>query len=217
MAPGATRRVLDGNTEDETMSFNFRPERKSTPPNTPPGSPRTPDEKSVSEKKPKTKRAQLKKHQAMRSLDFKNVKAKAEPIKRQEPPPREKRLMVEPTEKAWKPGKVSTSERIDGFVNGLIGIEGARPIDENFMDELGQALSSKIIQTELIPRFDLLGPQEVETALAKMRKMKVTELGSGTALYHACLVALEAREDEAPKNELARKLRRNSSPSLNRR
>src|SRR6476620_577784 len=102
MAPGATRRVLDTNKGEEIMSyFNFPSERKPTPPNTPPGSPRTPDEKSVSEKKPKTKRSQVTKHHAMRSIDFKNVKTE----------PREKRLMVAPTEKAkaWKPGKVSTS------------------------------------------------------------------------------------------------------------
>jgi hypothetical protein len=73
------------------------------------------------------------------------------------------------------------------------------------MHQLGQALSKKIIQYDLIPKFDLLGPQEVETALAKMRKMKVTELRSGTPLYYACLVALEARKDEAPKSEPARK------------
>jgi hypothetical protein len=182
------------------MSYDFNLPRT----NTPPGSPQTPDEKPVSE--PRTKPAPLTKHQAKRSLDFKNVNAKAEPIKRKEPPPRQKRLMVEPTEeKAWKPGKVSTPVLIDGFVNGLIGIEGAPPIDENFMHQLGQALSNKIIQNELIPKFDLLGPQEVETALAKMHKMKVTDLGSGTPLYYACLVALEARKDEAPKSEPARK------------
>jgi hypothetical protein len=177
--------------------FNISSERKPTPPNTPPGSPQTPDEKP--EKTQRAKQAQLKKHKATRSLDVKNVK-------KAEPPPREKRLMVEPPEeKAWKPGKVSTPVLIDGFVNGLIGIEGAPPIDETFMDQLGKELSYKIIQNELIPIFDLLGPQEVETALAKMRQMKVTELRSGTPLYYACLVALEARKDEAPKSEPARK------------
>jgi hypothetical protein len=179
------------------MSFNISSERKPTPPNTPPGSPRTPDEKPE-----KTQRAawkQLTKHRATRSLDVRNVK-------KAEPPPREKRLMVEPPEeKAWKPGKVSTPVLIDGFVNGLIGIEGAPPIDENFMHQLGQLLSNKIIQNELIPKFDLLGPQDVETALAKMHQMKVTDLRSGTPLYYACLVALEARKDEAPKSEPARK------------
>ena len=182
------------------MSYlNFPSERKPTPPDTPPGSPRTPDEKQVSQKTQRAKQALLMKHKATRSLDVKNVK-------KAEPPPRQKRLMVEPPEeKAWKPGKVSTPVLIDGFVNGLIGIEGAPPIDENFMHQLGQALSKKIIQYDLIPKFDLLGPQEVETALAKMHKMKVTDLGSGTPLYYACLVALEARKDEAPKSEPARK------------
>jgi hypothetical protein len=155
-------------------------------------------EKPVSEKKPRAKPAQLKKHQATRSLDFQGVKAKAEkPIRREEPPPREKRLKIEPSDKIRKTGKVSTSELIDGFVNGLLGVEGAHPIDEKFIDQLGQALSNHAIENELKPKFNSFGPKEIETALAKMRKMKnkITELGSGTPLYFACLVALEARQE----------------------
>jgi hypothetical protein len=172
-------------------------------------------EKPVSEKKPRA--AQLKKHQATRSLDFQGVKAKAEKPKRgEEPPPREKRLMVDPAEKIRKTGKVSTSELIDGFVNGLLGVEGAHPIDEKFIDQLGQALSNHAIENELKPKFNSFGPKEIETALAKMRKMKnkITELGSGTPLYFACLVALEARQ-EALKAEPAKRAAIPKPSSLN--
>ena len=164
------------------MSFNF-PERKPTPP----GSPRIPDAKPVSGKEPRTKPAQLKKHQATRSLDIKNLKAQRE--------------------KAWTPGTVEKSSGtgipvlIDGFVNWLKKEEGGPQLGVKLFQELEKKLKTN---KPIIAKINNFTSEEIETALGNMQQIPLMELGAALPLYHRCIGWLDSRQEalETPKHEL---------------